>query len=293
MQFIWSLEDPYDQIEVQVIIGATTTVYTYKGNTGMVSQRFDNPATTDPVDITIKARCICNPDAVPVEYGAFTTTTLSVKPNSLPVAVDDYFTVPARYEGPLPYSVLDNDYDPDGDAIEASINEGTFGTSSYFSIDKAGIVTVYNTPATNTQLSFDYSIKNPDGPTASSAKVYINFGDGPQAVYVKWVMRNVVGDPSQSGDVTQTADAWIDFFSDPACTIPLDITAYGITINAQWKELWVENGGYQDSRNYTVVGTGTKMLLYSGTIYQHSLNSITLRWEFTVLSGTGYTPVNP
>src|SRR6185437_13903347 len=77
LQFIWSLEDPYDQIEVQVIIGGTTTVYTYQGNTGMVIQPFTNPATDGNVDITVKARCICNPDAVPVEYGAFTTTTLS------------------------------------------------------------------------------------------------------------------------------------------------------------------------------------------------------------------------
>jgi len=292
LQFIWSLEDPYDHIEVQVIIGATTTVYTYQGNTGMVIQPFNNPATDSNVDITIKARCICNPDAVPAEYGAFTTTTLSVHPNTLPVAVDDYFTVPARFQGALPYSVLLNDYDPDGDDIEAGIDQGPFGDSSYYAIDKDGIVTVYNTPATNTQLNFTYWIKNPDGSLSSSAKVYINFGDGPQAVYVKWVMRNVVGDQYKSG--IQTADAWVDFFSDAACTIPLDITEFGITLNLQRKYYWVESGTYLNSQVYNVVGTGTKMLIYSGKVYEGlTTPTITNIMQFTVLPGTGYVPVNP
>src|SRR6185437_15782046 len=285
LQFIWSLEDPYDQIEVQVIIGGTTTVYTYQGNTGMVIQPFTNPATDGNVDITVKARCICNPDAVPVEYGAFTTTTLSVHPNTLPVAVDDYFTVPARFQGTLPYSVLLNDYDPDGDDIEAGVDQGPFGDSSYYAIDKDGIVTVYNTPATNTQLNFTYWIKNPDGALASSAKVYINFGDGPQAIYVKWVFKNVVTTSTQS-----SGDAWWGFFSDPACTIPVDITAFVITISAQIK---TTTSGTDYYSNYSKVGTGSEMFIVNTFISVNNPPYLIAIIKFTVLPGTGYVPVNP
>lgn len=284
LQFLWSLEDPYDAIEVQTIIAGVTTIYTYKGNTGMISQPFDNPAVDENVDITIKARCICNPDAVPAEYGAFTIVVLSIKPNSSPIAVDDYFTVPARFEGVLPYSVLDNDYDPDGDDIEAGIDQGIFGVNSGYQIDKKGFVTIYNTPAENTQLSFTYLIKNTDGPLNVSARVYINFGDGPQVVFVKWVLRNI------SGSKLQTADGWIDFYSDAACTIPLDITALGLTINA--KSVETNFGHVTGTKNYSVLGSGTKMKLYSGIIsYTDPASEILV--TFTVLTGTGYTPVNP
>lgn len=304
LQFQWSLEDPYDLLEVQVIIGDDTYTYTYEGNTGMILQSFDNPAVDDPVDITIKARTICNPDAVPVEYGAFSTIILSVIPNSLPVAVPDYFTVPIGFNGALPVSVLANDYDPDGDLIEAVAEWGLFGNGSspaVFQVDAAGMIIISNGTIDMTgSQSFDYHIKETGGTDIVTGKVYVNFGNGPQAIYIKVVQRNVT-EQSNPFQTVRTGEVWLDFFSDPACTVPIDLTAYGMIINAKLtghaKKYFNSTTIYDNVINYAPYSVGTKVKIYTGELYYHAYDTWhDEKWKtytFTVEPGTGYTPVNP
>lgn len=289
LQFLWSLEDPYQDIEVQTTINATTIISTFHGNTGMSEQAFDNPITDNTsINITIKVRTICNPDSVPVEYGPFSTYIIAIHGDSLPVAVDDYFQVPLGFTGLVEGSVLDNDYDPDGDPIEAVVNWGLFGNGSspsVFQIDSDGKITISNVPVDLVgKQSFDYQIHNPGSDQYVTGHVFITFGNGPQAVYVKWVMRNV-----KSTSNSKWAEAWLDYYSDPACTIPVDITALGLTINA--KEETMRYGGVIYSENYSFIGSGTKKLMWSGNIFVLGLTVTTAK--FTVLNGTGYIPVNP
>lgn len=291
LQFIWSLEDPYDKIEVQTIINDVVTIYTFPGNTGMISQRFNNPVVDNiSVNITIKVRTICNPDSIPVEYGPFATYYFAVHGDSLPVAVDDYYQVPIGFAGVLPFSLLDNDYDPDGDPIEALAGWGLFGNGSspaVYSVDINGMVTISNAPVNMVgKQSFDYQIHNPGSDTYVTGHVFINFGEGPQAVYVIWVFKNKVTTSSQT-----TADAWFGFFSDPACTIPVDITALGLTITGSVQ--YTVNGDIT-TKNYSVIGKGTQMLMESNAFI--SVNNspfVILTSKFTINPGSGYTAVNP
>jgi hypothetical protein len=287
LQFQWSLEDPYDQIEVQIIIGADTYIFTYKGNAGMVSQFFNNPSTGDPVNITIKARTICNAESVPADYGPFATITLSVKKNSLPVAVDDHFQIPSGWAVlNLPDSALANDYDPDGDPIEVLPEWGITAKGAVWSIDREGKIT-FTTQFQNWTGNdqFNYQIHEIGSTEYVTGTVFITVGNGPQQVFVKWVMRN------QNIQSTYTwAEAWLDFFSDPACTIPVDITSLGLTISAT--EETKNNNTVIHHEDYSFLATGTKKLMWSGYTRNDPGAGVSILAKFVVLPGTGYTPVN-
>jgi len=291
LQFMWSLEDPYQDIEVQVIINDVTTIYTFKGNAGMTLQNFDNPITDNSIlNITLKVRTICNPDSVPVEYGPFATSFLTIQGDSLPVAVDDTFQVPIGFSGLLPGSLLDNDYDPDGDPIEAAANWGLFGNGSSpatFQVDVNGKVIISGAPIDMTgRQTFDYQIHNPGSDQYVTGHVFVTFGNGPQAVFAKFVMRNL-----KNSSLTTTGEAWIDYFSDPACTVPVNVSALGLTINA--KREWKNNGSVEETQNFTIAAQGTRNFVWSGTLSQSMF--VGTPWlvnVFTVLTGAGYIPVN-
>jgi hypothetical protein len=74
LQIMYSLPIPYDNIEINIIIGSTTYAYNYFGNSNSIKQAFINPATgTTPVNITVKGRVVCNDDTNPTETGSWTT----------------------------------------------------------------------------------------------------------------------------------------------------------------------------------------------------------------------------
>ena len=102
---------------------------------------------------------------------------------------------------------------------------------------------------------------------------------------MKWVFKNV-----QTTSTQTSADAWWGFFSDPACTVPVDITAYGMIINA--KIVFTTNGD-DTVKTYNKIGTGTEMFIDNTFISITNPPFVIMTTEFTILAGTGYTPVNP
>lgn len=282
LQIIWSLQLPYEQVEVQIIIGATTYTYTYQGNTGMIVQSFENPATTGPVDITIKGRTICNADSDPVDYGVFSIITLSVIPDSLPIAVDDYFIIPAGGVYPIPVSALANDYDPDGDPIEVVAAWGMTDKGAVWTIDAAGFVTFKpaNVAITGDD-KFVYYIRNVGGTTLVAATVHIKVGDGVRQIFVRWGLRNI-----QNAPPVEYAEGWLEYFSDPACTVPFNISAFGITVNAK-VALFNEDGEVSGGHNYAQPAHNTADKVWTGNTIFFGIRAV-----FTVLPGTGYIPVN-
>jgi hypothetical protein len=298
LQVMYALANPYDTIEIQIDNGTTVFIFYKKGNTGSFTQTFDNPATTDPVDITIKARTVCDLFSNPVDLGAFTTIVLSVIGNSLPVANDDTYNIAYGFTTAiiLPGTVLDNDYDPDGDALEVTADSGATDAGGAFDIDAAGVIT-YTPPSGvfSGQDFFDYGVHETGGVTDVVARVFLNVGTGVIAVYGKIVKRNE-STTSTSLQTTTNGQIWIDFFADPGATQPVDITPLGISFNYRKAAYHRTAGGVETTTNTdsTIAGTGYKVKIYEGVLYNKKFQLVpgglftVDQNTFTLRPGTGY-----
>ncbi len=303
LQIMYALQTPYDLVEIQVIINGTTYTYKYSGNTKTIIQPFANPATTDPVNITIRARTVCDENITPVDYGPFSTVLLSVVANQPPVANDDYYIINSGYNSAvtLSPSALANDSDPDGDLIEAIAASGTTNGGGAFSINALGIIqyTPVNSGYTGNDY-FDYQIRQVGGSTLVTGRVHITVGIF-NYVFAKIVIRNFSSDVQLNENKT-FGDVWVDFFSNSAGTTPVDITAQALTISLTDVYRAGSTIGTTPVSNtitnidYTRTGTGTKMLLFSGQLTDNvrnpsNGNTSYYQHAFQVNAGTGYTPI--
>lgn len=300
LQIMYSLDSPYDTVEVQIIIGSTTSTYTYKGNAGTVIQTFANPATGSAVNITVKARTVCDPNSTPVDYGSFSTIILSVTGESLPVAVNDNYTINSGFNSAIALSPspLSNDYDPDGDAIEAIAASGATNAGGTYAINAAGNVTY--TPPSSAYTGndyFDYQIRNVGGSDTATGRVNIAVGNGAVRVYAKLVTLNSFTSNSQYGSYT-SGDIYAYFYSNPQGNIPLDVTGLSISLNIDHTTIEKDLGGDPNTTDdyYTQAASGTSTLIYSGLIYESDYDSPTgdeayTEHDITLNDGTGYVVI--
>lgn len=301
LQIMYALQSPYDVIEVQIIEGSTTKTYTYYGNTRTLIQVFAISSAPPPTSITVKARTVCDENSYPVDYGPFTTVEVPIIGNSLPVANDDFYNIASGYNSAITLapSALANDYDPDGDAIEAVSNSGSTAKGGTFTINSAGIVqyTPPNSGFTGND-SFSYSIREVGGSTTVSAVVNIKVGDGASGVFAKLVTRNYIYSNAANYSHSE-GEIWVDFFSNPAGTIPIDVTGMGLTINVQdtYKEKALGDDETVDTIDYPTTGTSTKVLVYSGELSDWFMEAggsgdeAYRNHEFKILPGTGYVVI--
>jgi hypothetical protein len=285
VQIMWSLMMPYDRVHVQLVYDSTTYNFYYDGNKGSVRQAITLP--TGDMSITAKARTVC--DEVAGTYGAYKTISVSYISNNLPVAVDDTFSINQGFgtSVTLNHSVLDNDYDPDGDAIAVIADSGSTHESGTYAIDAAGIIT-YTPPSTAFvgQDYFDYQVRETPSGTPVTARAYINVGAAVK-VYAKMVMRNVSGTSYQTGEV------WVDFFSDAAATTPLDVTSLSITVSLDDTVHSVDSSIPLDTtttNTITKAATGNKVRMYSGNLYIDNPPYYETH-SFVLNAGTGYTVI--
>lgn len=301
LQIIYSLPAPYDLIEVQIIINGTTTTYTYTGNTKTITQAFNNPATTTPVTITIKGRVVCDANSTPVDYGPFSTVNLDVVGDSQPVAVNDNYTIAAGYSSAvsLSPSALANDYDPDGDAIEAVAASGATNAGGSYTIDSAGNVTY--TPPSSAYTGndyFDYQIQNVGDTNVVTGRVNITVGTVAANVYVKITIKNPVQYNNNYG-YYYYGDVYVQFFSNPQGTIPLDLTGSGLNISItdhNWVQNYGENSQTLTDIDYSRVASGTEMLLeqqevISSDNYDEQRGEEKIDNDFVVNAGAGYVVI--
>lgn len=296
LQINYSLEIPYHFIEVEITAGGTIYLHNYSGNTGSVKQPFVNPVTAGPENITIRARTVCSKETTPQDFGPYSTITLQVIGNSLPVAVTDTINVPGGLISPYthPVSLLANDYDPDGDEIE--ILSGTFqmpGSGVIYTIDAQGIVTFQTKFYSITNAYFDYQIREAGGSNWVTGRANITVGSN-TTIYVRAAQRNVV-ETTGGGDVIRDGEVWLEYYSDPAGTVPVDVSSYNLTIPARdikYKKLGNNAPEIVSTTTQNIAASGTKNKIYTGNLYSFSMGAnMKVYHEFTVLPGTGYTPI--
>jgi hypothetical protein len=298
VQIMYSLPMPYDLVEFQIDNGTDIITWRAKGNAGNILKNFVNPAAGADVDITVRGRLVCDPDSDPADFGPYTTLVLSVTGNSLPIAIDDVFNIASGYNAPVTLSgtALANDYDPDGDPIEAIANAGATTQGGTFAIDVAGVVT-YTPP--NSSFSgedkFTYEIREVGGAATVQATVRIFVGAAPVGTFAKITQRNMVFYQGMF-DNSSEGEYWMEFFQDTACTQPLDVTSKNLTVNYKMTDQTTE----RDGTNYfvddlrTLNPTGTAVKLYEGQTQSFSYdvflgpNPLDKVKTFHVLPGAGY-----
>lgn len=272
LQIIYALEEPYDKVQIQIVIGATTYTYTYTGNTGIVKQEFANPSTGDAVNITVNGRTICNNDTAPFDLGPVKTVTVPVTGATGLVANNDNYSIPQGYNTSvsLTGSTLANDYDPDGNAIEVIFaTEQATTQGGVYSIDSAGLVTYKPPSSTYVGVdSFSYSIRNVGTEDAgASATVSIKVGSTPSGIFIKMTIHNFMHSSGQYQS-SSYGEMWLEFYGDPSGSQPLDITAYNITVPVLEIHESGDASGNESSDETTinVLCTGTSVKFYDGLL---------------------------
>lgn len=319
LQIVWSLPLPYDLIELTIDNGNPTELTTQqlRGNSGSEIVLFNNPAVYPATaSITVKARIICDFDRYPESLGPYSTQVLSVYANTLPIANDDTFSLAMGYTTPqtLSGSVLDNDYDPDDDAINVipATSQPTTSGGTY-SIDSAGIIqyTPPN-PLFNGVDSFTYTIQETANPAiTATATVRINVGNVNlgNAVYVKLVETDRVENITPATTLIN-GNYYLRFYADPLGTIPRNVTGLGLTVNVR-KKSYTYGPATNQNQAWTLVSTvdtansvgGVQALTFSGELYfltfrlEYTLGVPVPTYtgrkvEFSLLPGTGYVPIS-
>ena len=300
IQIMYALPIPYNMVEILIIIGTTSYTYTYTGNARSVSQIITNPGGSAPVTITIKARTVCDANSTPVSYSSYVISTLNLTNSALPIAMDDVFILASGNVGAVTMltSVLANDYDTNGNPIQAIAAAGATNKGGSYTVSIAGIVT-YTAPSASYigQDWVDYQMKIVGANAAVTARMFFNIGTGIGGVFIKLVYRNLINSTSGYGS-SSTSEVWIDFFSDPVGNNPLDVSSLNITFNMQSDEESSDHNGNSNSNIVALptVGVGTKMKIYDGSIHSDFYdplftNSDIYDMYITILPGTGYTAI--
>ncbi|MES2457204.1 MAG: Ig-like domain-containing protein [Bacteroidota bacterium] len=281
----------YGRISIE-FPGEPLQYYFLVGNSGLQKVGFIRPASAVDVDVNIVVvgNVICNRYNMVPSYGPnFTIPAALLLATLLPVANNDVYNIPAGYITgvSLVGSVLANDYAPSGATIEVIENSGATTAGGTFEIDSDGFI-IYTPPSSiyTGADTFTYEIrKTPDG-TPVTATVTINVGTVSTSIYAKIVGRNF------NVSYTDVGEIWIDFFSNPAGTIPIDISAFGLTINYNKNVATYYDPTGADSADYpgSIAGTGFRVKIYDGLIIDYSL-TYPIITVFTITPGTGYTGI--
>ncbi len=312
---MYSLQIPYDQVQVEVrpkvvdnpisgpggILNNRVYTYTYTGNARSVLLNINLPDIVLFKTIEITARTICDADSNPVSLGPSTVITIPLIAKQPPVVADNTYTIDAGHTAyvTLPGSVLADDYDPDGNAIEAVPFTGGTAVGGFYIIYADGTVNYLPQSAAFAGSDyFDYQVREVGSTETVTGRVNINVvavGAVVTNVYAKLVYRNVVESSNFDGRYKK-GEIWIDVFNDPAGTIPA--TVAGIAVNTEVKvhQRSHSNITIDKTTNTPYTITGTQIKIYDGPISTFEFPGIfqyssEYQRDTKLLAGTGYVVI--
>jgi hypothetical protein len=328
VHIVWSLPPGYDTVRVRIYISLVLFTEVFlTGTDGEADIQIQ--ATAVPLNvtnITLEANVQCNPSS----FGPTSHAIASIASIMAPVAIDDLADISGRNLGirtlqlnNSDLKLLANDFAKNGLALSffGFYNAGgTLVTTSANGAnlalvlpDKVSYTPTLTSVAITTEDYFFYKCaENVPGfgwISSNLAKVRVPLTEGRPRIYVKGIVQNLVTNTvsygilnSQSVFVT-TGDFLIQFFLDPACTIPVDVTNFGYTIGYYVKSHWATYnnfGGTTGSGNnpnayFTQAITGASMLLkinYGFTEWDAGLKKLTINeiwaWPGGSIGDIGY-----
>lgn len=291
----WSCPDPYQNIRVKIYVGGTGTEpiaeRDFSGSTGSDILTVDASG-----EIIASGQLICGlitqiSGESTTSLGVATLQNITLLANRPPVAVPDEMQITTGFTTPqlLVGNVLDNDYDPDGDAIEVVGSAGATQQGGFYNITTDGkIFYKAPTPLFSGIDKFDYKIKEVISGTLSNfATVTINIisSSGSEIVYAKMVT---------AGD-NNYAIIFIKYYSDALCTIAKDVTTMNLSFNYKKKTLIknISNSTIISDTEETLFirGSGKVNMIYSGPLISFENSGVTVKMttiQISLLPGQGY-----
>lgn len=296
----WAMPYGYNNGRVTIVMAGDEPLYFYlEETTGSKRISLVRPSAGD-VSITVTANVICN--RYTSNEGAGPTWTDgsdgTLLEELLPVAVDDAYIIQNGFNSALELTptVLANDYDPNGNDIEAVEASGATTEGGSYELDGYGNV-LYTPPGaayTGTD-SFEYEMRKTGGGTTVSATVRITVQAGEQFTYAKLVMRNVV----KANDMMTFGEVWIEFYSDAECRFPKFISAAeNLKVNWRRHENYIKHTDVMHDLDfdYTNAVVGWTIRVWQGAIYQRVFYGMLGRSKrytqtFTMRPGDGYIAI--
>ncbi|HVZ95407.1 MAG TPA: Ig-like domain-containing protein [Chitinophagaceae bacterium] len=292
----WALQTGYIKIKIEIIVSGSSTFFYLDGTTGQAELPFTNPNIPVGANIYIKGSTVCNDQVTPYDVGNEWTINLRVFPNHAPTAVNDTFNITAGYTTPQTFdvSVLDNDFDIDGDEFKATPASGATTAGGTYSIDEDGYVTYTPPTAEYTGIdSFIYTItETGTGGLSATGTVYINVTAviQPITVYVKLDYR------SRSVSLQGLKSTWyeqvyLEFFSDAAGSIPMDVT--GIGLNIFVRKIYADSNNTLTNYDLSFAAVSYELKIFDGTylVINPRHQSDNFSWSWAILSGAGYKAI--
>ncbi|MBK6820246.1 MAG: hypothetical protein IPG85_11920 [Bacteroidetes bacterium] len=258
LHIVWKLEADWDKIEIVYIFDATTYTITLAGNSGETDIFIQDPGTGADKSVQVKARTVCNDEVAPLSYGPYTSISIiNILVRMVPMAIDD--TADETYRG-IGTRILQrlgaNMLIAGNDLV---LNGGTYVFESFFddlfavtAVSHNGANIVYNVDGTISYsptggslaiTSEDYVLYRfkeniPVFGFLSSnyARIRIPMKGQVPKIYVRRAYHETDNGFIKYGFSNSYSmgyykqDIWLQFFKDEACTIPIDVTSFGLQI---------------------------------------------------------------
>jgi hypothetical protein len=258
---MWKLPAGYERIEFYYTVdltGATVYEVQFNGNTGQAQIDINSASNTliESFEVTLKARCVCNDEISPYSYGAY-TSDLIINGDSIipPIANNDEAdegerSLVARILkiAGADANFLNNDVARNGGFIGF---EGVYDVSGVTPIATSqnganvqqsgnGGILYLPTPASIGLLDEDYVyykcneyITSYGYMLSAVGRIKVPLKDSIPTVYVKMEMPDIkVTTHKKNGTnhYEKKGPLYFKFYKDAACTIPIDVTTYGLVI---------------------------------------------------------------
>lgn len=285
MEIKWILQPGFNRISV----GVGGTDYLFYGNQGTEVISFP-PATVDGTSISVQGRTFCghfisslqgNTLVYFMSLSAVNVINVVQHLNMPPIAVQDIYQMVTGFTTAQTFSTrcLDNDYDPDNDAIECVpvSNQPTI-SGGRISITEDGTVSYKPPTASFTgRDTFLYTIRevaNPANTAQGEIIVNVTNGIAQEVVYAKIEIVT----PRNASPFSSKRNVFVRYYSDPMCTIAKDVSGLGLRVNYR-----IDQSG-ANVQNFTITASGTQNLIWEGPVQTAFFTFI-----FTLEPGAGYT----
>lgn len=301
IEVIYKMPAGYNLVEFAFSQAEGSPRYFFTGDGGKVTIARTFPF-LDHGNKTAYGRVVCNANSLPRDVGPWLAIPWEDELNKTIITGNDSFDVPYGLTASLTLegSVLDNDYDEGGAALQVvAVNNVPTTSGGRIWITADGIVT-YKPPAaayvgTDT---YQYSVLNGEmvGGQANGT-IYLKVGNPEvgNVIFVKLKTSNITTEYNGIFQVTTVkGDVHVYYYTDAAGTIPHPTIA-PLDVSVRKRQHGVNQDGEVNDVDTTIVVTapiipGIRKLVYSGVLSQQA-QGITSTNEFSILTGPGYQPI--